>query len=286
MIKNKIKIIPINVTPDYDGRNGRIHNEMSAFYKQTLIFTQTHHSSRNLIVNLNLLDFNDNIICQSVKYTKIKTSFFDSRNMTTALKNPRFFHIFCYFDENKNDKTNLLMDLGSLKLLKNHIRKYTCQNGKIIDDDKSDYLNINYYLVNNETSSLDNFFEESKLYKTEEFNDGYPNNCIICKKKTSEASYGYNNTFMGLGNSFCLGCHIRYSKSDKSWQCCKLKKDPRSETIMLCSNNLSNSNNYLCDSLSHVENYKLHINNSTNDNNTEYDGVFTKKKIHVSPIEL
>jgi hypothetical protein len=300
MIQNKKKIIPRGLIGDYDGRNGRIDNNKSAFYKQTLIFTQSHRDTRNLIININLLDFNDNIICQSNQYTELKTIWSDYTNIQTMLKYPRFFHFYGYFNNKINNgnkqQINIILDLGSLKLLKNYINQYVQPNGNIFKFNPSDYLSLDYYSSNSDQDNLEEFFDQANLYQSEEFNDGYPNNCVICLKKTTEATFGHNNSFMGLGNSFCLGCQIRYSKSDKVWKCCKLEKCPYTDSIDLCSNNLSSSNNYLCVNSSHLENYRLNI-IDTNSNFqdivdgivsgiTEYIGVFTKKKIHVSPCEI
>jgi hypothetical protein len=296
MIQNKKKIIPCGLIRDYDGRNGIINHLKSAFYKQTLIFTQSHRDTKNLIININLLDFNDKIICQSSKFTELKTIWFDYTNIQTMLKYPRFFHVFGYSNDKNNKKINIMIDLASLKLLKNYVNQYIGPNGNIFKFNPADYLSMDYYISNDEQDNLEEFFEKANFYESEEFTDGYPNNCIICLKKTSEATFGHNNTFMGLGNSFCLGCQIRYSLSDKVWKCCKLEKYPYDDSINVCSNKLSSSNNYLCTDLSHLENYRLNI-NDTNfkfqnivdglvDGITEYTGVFTKKKIHVSPCEI
>jgi hypothetical protein len=301
MIQNKKKIIRCGLSEDYDIRNGIINHLNSAFYKQTLIFTQSHRDTKNLIININLLDFNDNIICQSSKFTELKTILSnDYTNIQTLLKYPRFFH-FHGNSNNKinnddNKKKNIMIDLGSLKLLKKYVKQYVQPNSNIFKFNPFYYLSLDYYLSNSDQDNMEEFFEQANLYQTEEFTDGYPNKCVICFKKTSEAIFAYKNILMGLGNSFCLECQIRYSLSDKVWKCCKLKKCSDTDSIDLCSNKLSSSNNYLCDNLSHLENYRLNI-TDTNSNFqdmvdrlvggiNEYIGIFTKKKINVGPCKI
>lgn len=251
-----------------------------------------------------MLDFNDNIISQSSHFTQLKTIWGDYTNLQTMLKYPRFFHFVGYLEskEKKEKKQiNIMIDLGSLKLLKNYVKQYPNPNGSIFKLNPSDYLSLDYYISDNPQDNLEKFFEQANLYETEEFTDGYPNNCVICYKKTNEASFGHNNTFIGLGNSFCLGCQIRYSKSDKVWKCCKLKKGYTDGDIDLCSNKLSSSNGYICVNPAHLEKYRLNINDGSFNGSktnfqeildgviggiTEYIGVFAKKKIHVSPCEI
>ena len=301
MISTKTKIIPYGLTTNYDVRDGSINSSKSSFYKQTLIFTLSHRDKNNLITNINLLDFDDHIICQSSDFTQLKTIWGDYTNVQTMLKYPRFFHFVGYSSETENKQINVIIDLGSLKMLKNHIKHYTQVYGSIYKNDPSDYLSLDYYISDDKQDNLEEFFERANLYESEEFNDGYPDNCVICLKKTTEATYGYNNICMGLGNSFCLDCQIRYSKSDKAWKCCKLEKGYKDDDINLCSNKLSSSNNYMCINPYHLEKYRL----NTVDSNSnklksnfkemldgvisgiiDYVGVFEKKKIHVSPYEI
>ena len=312
MISTKTKIIPRNLLIDYDWRNGIINCSKSAFFKQTLMFTQSHRDTNNLIININLLDFDDNIICQSNEFTQLKTTWNDYTNVQTMLKYPRFFHFTSYSDDkqNNNKQINILIDLGSLKLLKNHTKENTQSNGYIYKFEPLNYLSLDYYISDSEQDNLEEFCQQANFYELEEFTDGYPDKCIVCNKKTAEATFEHNNMFMGLGNSFCLGCQIRYSKSNNVWECCKLKKGFREGEINLCSNNLSSTNNYQCDNSSHLEKYRLNICDSNSKSNfqeivngvvngvvngmvdgivdsiTEYIGVFAKKKIHVSPCEI
>lgn len=301
MIGSKKKIIPHNLIMDYDGRNGVINSSKSSFYKQTLIFTQSHRDGQNFIININLLDFADNIISQSSHFTQLKTIWGNYTNLQTMLKYPRFFHFIGYSDKEKKQLINIMIDLGSLKLLKNYVKHFFQSNGSTFKFNPSDYLSLYYYISDNEQDNLEKFFEQANLYESEEFTDGYPNNCVICLKKTTEATYGYNNIHMGLGNSFCLCCQIRYSKSEKVWKCCKLEKGLIDGDIDLCSKKLSSTNNYMCTNPSHMEKYRLNIydgNSNESKSNfqeildgvmdglTEYIGIFAKKKIHVSPCEI
>lgn len=70
------------------------------------------------------------------------------------------------------------------------------------------YLHNDYHAITNQLPEISEF-------------DGYPIICVKCSGKTSIATAYYGSCTIGLGNSFCQHCMIRYSKSDKLWVCCQ-----------------------------------------------------------------
>ena len=60
----KMKKINIfnNILCDYDCRNGMINSTKTVLYNRTLMFYQIHRDSKNLILFVNLLNWDDNII--------------------------------------------------------------------------------------------------------------------------------------------------------------------------------------------------------------------------------
>ena len=58
----------------------------------------------------------------------------------------------------------------------------------------------------------------------EPYYDSYVQNCAKCNQTTCMARYYHKSSTRGLGNSYCRECDIRYSFTDKTWNCCKLIK--------------------------------------------------------------
>lgn len=185
----KHKIILNNVLCAHDTRNGRINTFL---FNQSLIFTQIHRDTEVLLLYLNLLSYEDSVLLSTFTYSEIpsykynRNSIKDYKQLISVLR--------------KDDK-NIVFDLGSLK------------------QDQSDSIVIDSYQVSD--GEVDTFISEYKN-PPEYFGDGYPNDCILCKNLTSITSYGYNNTYCSLGDSYCQECGIRFSKSDKKWLCQKL----------------------------------------------------------------
>ena len=243
----------------YDTRNGIIDENNSYLYNQTLMFTQVGRDTNTLSIRITRLSWTDKILEQSDWFdTQIKTSTNLSKNKNLhTIYNPRFCYIIMY----NPAKLYGMIDLGSLKLVKNHVIKHSNNNYFHHPTSTStptptqtiglDYLTINYYLVNN-LDNLDNYNEFEKIFdKQEKYSDEYPELCPRCNKLTTQATYYYPNSepycqsFMELGKAFCSDCLIRYSWTEKSWVCCNLTHD---NTGNLCSNILdSNKNNYLCE---------------------------------------
>lgn len=324
LLNSKTKIMSRSLVNDYDIRNGCISHDKSAFYKQTLIFTQSHRDTGKLLIFVNLLDFDDNIEANSFYYTQqITTSSIwnNYRVIDKIHEYPRFFHLTGYLDNLNTGtdkdtvnkiKTNILIDLGSLKLLKDHVKELVQTDKSVYKFDQSEYLKFDYYIstnINNDNNvnDIEDFFQKANYYEQEEYSDGYPEKCVICNKKTFIATYCYKNLLMGLGNSFCLGCEIRYSKSDKVWKCCKCckyyynynnsekEKSSDNVSIHLCSNILSNTNGYQCVNTKHQDGLKLSISGINKSNNLleiikdtiyNYTDIFSKKEINVYPLEI
>lgn len=200
-----------NILCSYDRRNGRIESNNSFLYNQTLLFTNTHRDCGSVILFMNLLSYEDTILSQCSGYfTDIKSSKISYEKRLVNI-NSRFL---CIHDEDENYTS---FDLGSLKLIK----------GK-----ESHYLKLDSYNI--DSDELDQFIGLMPTISPEKYGDGYPINCIKCNARTSIAIYGHDFMSIGLGNSYCNSCEIRYSKTENTWICCKLEPDNKS----ICSGEL------------------------------------------------
>jgi hypothetical protein len=234
----------------FDGRNGLVNMFL---YNQTLLFTQIHRDTGILIVSINILSCEDLIINNIEKYTNIETN---RDSIYGIVDYKRFIMI--------NTKTiNILLDLGSVK----YIKEYKFDS---IFKKKLDCFVINSYKVKRD--ELSNFIKEFDS-EQEYFGNGYPHNCIQCKKITSITKFFYENLHVYLGESYCKDCNIRFSKSENRWECCKLNKNN-----YFCSATVLD--NKLCD-LEHSSTMKIII---TNEEKT-YIYPF-KQKLNISKTEL
>ncbi len=183
-----------------DFRNGQVQTYL---YSQSLVFVQSHRDTGKIMLGLNLLDSNDNLLCSQFTQTSISSAW----NWIDANQIPRFVKIFT------KDNNIMLLDLGSLK----QVEKPSSSIFKKLE--KASYLNITWYSVEEKTIGefIENFNQEP-----EPFTDDYQVNCICCNKLTDIAEWSCKNSFIGLGKSYCHGCQIRYSSSEKKWICCQL----------------------------------------------------------------
>jgi hypothetical protein len=223
----------------FDSRNGCIDESKAFFYKRSLLFYQVHRDIRELMLFVNLLSYSDTIHYKSTIYTQIKANQICSKK--------RFIHI-------KTD-ANLLIDLHSLTFVKNE-KKDTLFNS-------NGHLLLDYYKINHESESeVDDFI---KINTDEELDfEGYPLKCVNCLHLTKMGVYCCDNFTIGLGNSYCPRCVMRFSKSDNSWICCKLTSkadddDNENYYANICSCKLNPSNNYICEQPSHSTKYGLTI---------------------------
>ena len=129
----------------------------------------------------------------------------------------------------------------------------------------NNYLLLDYYKIDLETD-IDKYI--TKITDTDvedtEF-EGYPLKCTKCLNLTKTATYKYKNIYIGLGDSFCPDCNMRYSKSENSWICCKLTNkiddDKDNFRTNICSCKLEPSNNYICNEQQvHSNKFSLQIN--------------------------
>ena len=227
-----------------------------------MLFYQVHRDSHQLYLFVNLLNHHDNLQHKSTKYTEIKTNYLPDK---AKYYNPRFFHITEILEQKNwitTKTTNVLIDLGSLKFVENYEKNSSMFNFKT---KPNNYLLLDYYKIDLETD-IDKYITKIIALDVEETSfEGYPLKCAKCSNLTKTAIYGYNNITMGLGNSYCVNCDIRYSKSDNSWICCKLtnKMDDDKDDfgINICSCKLEPTTNYICNKQEvHSKKYNLQIN--------------------------
>lgn len=216
------KIILRRELCNVDCRNGQVVTYLS---KQSIIFKQIHRDTKALMLDVVLLSYYDEIIENEHYYfEKIKGSF-SSRNSKIVIKN-RFINI-------ETGKENYLFDMESSRVEeKNKLIFNTTKKEKelVITSYKLSYEDLDK-LINNK---LEKFYDDYDNY-----NDKYPTYCIKCNEVTAKANFSCKiknlscaTSFQGLGNSYCHNCKIRYSKTNKVWECCKLKKD--NENICSC----------------------------------------------------
>ena len=229
---------------NYDFRNGEYDTYL---YRQSLVFTQSHRDIKKLTIGLILLDNNDFVIDSLKKQTDIDMKMY-FKNRTII--DPRFIVIEGIKDSNK------IFDLGSLKSVKvnneenkeisriSFLFKYY-DNNYIKNNNKNEtkYLVINSYTVNKNFNSKElKVLVKNISGEMEYYGDEYPENCILCNNKTSEGHFEYKNMYMGLGNAYCSKCNIRYSKTRKTWECCKVHKNENN----VCEGVINDANSFIC----------------------------------------
>ena len=181
----------------FDWRNGCVY---TFFYNQSLVFMQSHRDTSSLLLTLNYLPFDVSqaSVSTNTDHTNIIVEYYNDNNFLQVDGNPRFVQLVC--------KANKFcyIDLGSVDLKTNNTNKPD--------------LVINVY------DNIDSVSEPPLFYGSD-----YPINCINCNKLTShgtiieQRSYGATS-YLGLGESYCQTCEVRYSKSNCKWVCCKIVK--------------------------------------------------------------
>ncbi len=214
------KIILRRELCNLDCRNGQVITYLS---KQSIIFKQTHRDTRALMLDVVLLSYDDEIIENEHYYFEKIKSLFSSKNSKNVIKN-RFINI-------ETDEGNYLFDIESLRVEKN--QETTIFNTTMKNVDK--FIITSYKLSNEEIVKFNNNKLEKFYDDYDNYNDGYPTYCIHCNEVTAKANFtckikdlSFRTSYEGLGNSYCHNCKIRYSKTNKIWQCCKIKKNNES----------------------------------------------------------
>lgn len=255
------KTIIDRIVCKYDLSNGRINTSRAIFYKQCLLFYQVHKDTCELILFVNLLSNVDRLCYKSHEHTRIKTNWILLDK--TKHENQRFLHVTEVLEE-KNwspvKTTNVLIDLDSLKFVENYISL----SSNFKSNSKS-YLLMDYYKIDLAADIDKCMVEITKVNIDDSSFDGYPIKCAKCLSLTKTAMYKTNHILMGLGDSFCIDCNIRYSKSENSWICCKLSNKVDScENIFstnICSCKLEPGENYVCkEQHNHSVKFNLKIN--------------------------
>jgi hypothetical protein len=205
-------IIYDKVIASYDLRNGKIRSCDMALYHQSLFFIQSHRDTHNIILYVShLLYDSDTIDASTSYYTNYTSNLFFCDDMTIC---KRF--IVCEL----KDKC-VVFDLGSLEFVKEH---YTdILSGTERNDS---YLLFCSYILPSKGNVM-NFLEMGSNFPEREYTDGYPINCIKCDQITSAGTLYFKSSSasymtIGLGNSYCEGCCIRYSHTKKEWVCAKI----------------------------------------------------------------
>ncbi len=232
--ENKVikKNIFNNILCDFDTRNGMINENSTVFYNQTLLFYQTHRDTYKLMLFINLLTYNDTLLNQAYHYNNDLELHF-KRKLNTDDYTSRFLFGELNTRDISDNKKIVIFDLGSTKV---EIK----QNNPVLTNKSYSYVVIDSYKTTNK--NYQEFIGELKKIPEEEYGDGYPDYCIKCCRLTMIGNYCYNWTSMGLGNSYCHNCEIKYSFSGKEWQCAKLN-----ERNHICCKKLNEY--YYCDGI-------------------------------------
>jgi len=277
----KQKNILYNIPCSYDTRNGQIDSTKTILYNRTLMFYQIHRDSKNLTIFVNLLNWNDKIIETKTFYdTKIICHQFEElKNITNEFieknnLNPRFFYVktrnynYNNSNDNSNDNSNtdkhIFLDLDSLDCIEKEEKNIFTN---MFSGKKEKFIKLDYYVLNS-LDNIDDFVSVSSKFEKKELVSDYPIFCPKCSKLTSKATHvqnkKYGNSTMGLGDSFCFDCKIRYSKSENCWLCCFLTTEVEEENDLcytgICHSKLDETNGFNCACKDkHTSKYKLSI---------------------------
>jgi len=186
---------------DYDGRNGKIDENNTVLYKQTLLFHQTHRDTYNVTFFVKHVLSDDSIDEQTTLYLHdIKTVVGQIPDQPRILKTVNAQNKIVFFD------------LGSLHSKETSVKwdalydHELCLAKYVVEDECEDSVVVNNILTKEEC-------KEREIY---------PLHCVKCSVPVSIATYGYDGYYMNLGESYCGECEIRYSASDQVWKCCKV----------------------------------------------------------------
>jgi hypothetical protein len=201
-----------NVLFTYDIRNGYIRGKDGHLYRQSLFFTQSHRDTARMILYVHHVDYEtDRINGHTMVYTDYMVREVHHRGR------------FLYFSHLTLPKYRVI-DLGTLSL-KEEDNQQERERGRNRERGRERKMTFSTYVV--EAPSLDPFLDIATSFPERQYSDGYPLTCIRCHEPTHAANYGYKSSplecyEMGLGNSYCPSCHIRYSLSRGTWLCTRV----------------------------------------------------------------
>ncbi len=194
----------------YDIRNGCLRGKDGHLYRQSLFFTQSHRDTARMILYVHHVDYEtDRIDGHTMVYTDYMARVVHHRER------------FLYFSHMSQPKYRLI-DLGSLAIKEADLPH---EQGREREKGRERRMTFSMYVV--EAPSLDLFLDVATSFPDRQYSDGYPLTCIRCHEPTHAANYGYKSSplecyEMGLGNSYCPSCHIRYSLSKRTWLCTRV----------------------------------------------------------------
>lgn len=173
---------------DYDLRNGNVRPKL---YKHALVFAQSHRDTRTEMLSISLFDYEDRMVANTWIMTDIRKSYVESDEELSNDRMARYMKI----------GEDVWLDLSSAEKMGDKV---------VIKYEKG--INTNEVQKN-----------EVAVTTISKYGDGYPDECVVCREKTAEATLHYGrNATMGLGSGYCMRCEIRYSYSEKRWVCCKI----------------------------------------------------------------
>lgn len=188
---------------DYDGRNGKIDENNTILYKQTLLFHQSHRDTHNATFYVKHILSDDSIDEQTTLHLHdIKLV------MGQVPDQPRILKTV-----NAQNRI-VLFDLGSLHSKETGVKwdglydHELCLAKYVVEDEDEDSV-VNNVLMKEECKDR----------------EIYPFHCAKCLERVTFATYEYDGYYMNLGESYCGNCEIRYSASDQVWKCCKVMEN-------------------------------------------------------------
>jgi hypothetical protein len=197
-----IVIVPRQIF-QYDWRNGVIDENNTFLYNQSLVFLESHRDGHYQFT-VCCFTYDDIFIGSHQDFTKIRSDYY--------CNNYKILNRMLILPDKKT-KNIYGVDLASVKITESENQK---RNGY----KKNKIMSYDIYEVS--SSLLDEFISNSSNFPEESYGDSYPNICPKCNNSTNIASVHYNtHVSMYLGKGYCHNCEIRYSFTDKSWNCCK-----------------------------------------------------------------
>jgi hypothetical protein len=229
-VEEENKVVCPHLLATYDRSHGSpLLPATSLFlYRQTLLFTQLHRVTRRLILHLYVITYENDTITDKGRY---ETEDVIPRFSMNFLPLGRFLY---YATQGQS----VFFDMGGVNIPER------IPHGMIPTDgvpNRETHIHYRTYRV--PADKISGFLEMSAQFPETEYGDGYPVACILCGERTASAIYhervlleamqetqetqetqeSHRYLIIGLGNSYCTVCHIRYSRSKKEWICTRLQ---------------------------------------------------------------